>query len=162
MKQACNSDSNLIETKMKRSVRFADMNEVFAIPLDLHRKHSKEYCSVWNVGDKNPSVQHVSKPSALAQFFGQRATVDKSRVLPFRRASDIVLVKMKVCSEVVFFEDAAEIVYDIAADENNDEESSCFHLDPEPSCVLSAFGSGFKLDAKGRTVRFSRRLASKA
>jgi len=145
--QACNSN---VETKKKRSVSFADTNQVFAIPLDLHRKNSKEHCSIWNVGDQN--MQYVSKPSALAQFFGQRATVDKSRVLPLT-ARPSKLVKMKVCRS------ATEVVYEIAA-ENDDE--SCSRLDPEPSCVLSAFGSGFKLDAKGRTVRFSRRLASKA
>jgi len=123
---------------------------VFAIPLDLHRKNSKEHCSIWNVGDQN--MQYVSKPSALAQFFGQRATVDKSRVLPLT-ACPSRLVKMKVCRS------ATEVVYDIAA-ENDDE--SCSRLEPDPNALKTQLGSGFKLDAKGRTVRFSRRLASKA
>ena len=83
MQQTSSSDSILVETKTKRNASFADgdLNEVFAIPRDLHRSHRAEPCPVWNEGDQG--LKYLSKPTALGRLmFGQRTTVDNSRVRP--------------------------------------------------------------------------------
>jgi len=163
MQQASSSDSILIETKTRRNVSFADgdVNEVFEIPRDLHRSHRCEPCPVWNEGDQG--LKYVSKPTVLGRLmFGQRTAVDNSRVRPLTHRPPKLVKMKKACSEFIFEE--AAVVHDIEEPVKKEEGekirdcSSC--LDSE--AVNPAFGSGYKIDAKGRQIRFSRRLANKA
>ena len=136
-----------------------DVNEVFAIPRNLHRSHRSKLRPVWNEGDQG--LKYLSKPTVLGRLiFGQRTTVDKSCVRPLTYRPPKLVKMMEACSEFIFEE--AAVVYDIEEPVKKEEGeksracSSC--LDSEAVDPASSFGSGYRLDSRGRRIRFSRRL----